>query len=75
MLCPTSDQTVERIDHLLVEEIFPFFGVPEALLSDRETNLPSHIMKDVCKLLSIEKLNTMVHHPECDSAMKGSIKF
>ncbi len=33
-------------------------GVPEALLSDRGTNLLSHLMRDVCELLGIEKLNT-----------------
>jgi len=50
MAYPTPDQKAVRIAHLLVEEIIPFFGVPEALLSDRETNLPSHMMKDVCEL-------------------------
>ena len=35
MVYPTSDQKAERIARLLVEEIVPFFGVPEALLSDR----------------------------------------
>ena len=60
----------ETIARLLVEEIVPFFGVPEALLSDRGTNLLSHLMKDVCKLLGIEKLNTTAHHPECDGAVE-----
>jgi len=55
---------------LLVEEIVPFFGVPEALLSDRGTNLLSHLMKDICTLLGIRKLNTTAHHPECDSAVE-----
>ena len=35
MVYPTLDQKAERIARLLVEEIVPFFGVPEALLSDR----------------------------------------
>ena len=70
MAYPTSHQKAERIAHLLVEEIVPFFSVPEALLSDRGTNLLSHLMKDVCKLLGIEKLNTTAHHPECDGAVE-----
>lgn len=37
-----------------VEEIIPVFGVPEALLSDRGTNLLSYLMRGVCKLLGIE---------------------
>lgn len=55
---------------LLVEEIVPVFGVPEALLSDRGTNLLSHLMLDVCKLLGVRKLNTTAYHPQCDGAVE-----
>ena len=54
------------ITQLLVEQIVPLFGMPEALLPDRGTNLLSVLMQDVCKLLGIKKLNTTVHHPQCD---------
>lgn len=67
MVFPIPDQKTDRIVKLLVEEIVPLFGVPEALLSDRGTNLLSHLMKDVCSLLGIEKLNTTAYHPQCDS--------
>ena len=42
------------------------FGVPEALVSDRGTNLMSTLMHDICKKLGIRKLNTTAYHPECD---------
>ena len=42
MVFPIPDQKAERIVKLLVEELVPFFGVPEALLSDRGTNLLSN---------------------------------
>ena len=29
-------------------------------------NFISHLMKDVCSLLGIEKLNTTAYHPQCD---------
>ena len=48
----------------------PMFGVPEALLSDRGTNLLSHVMQDVCKLLGIRKLNTTAYHPQCDGMVE-----
>ena len=70
MVYPTSNQKAETIACLLVEQIVPFFGVPEALLSDRGTNLLSHLMKDICRVLGRKKLNITAHHPECDGAIE-----
>ena len=44
--------------------------MPEALLTDRGTNLISHLMKDLCELLGITKLNTTAYHPKCDGMVK-----
>jgi len=41
--------------------------MPEALLSDRGTNL---LMQEVCRLLGIKKLNTTAHHPQCDGMIE-----
>lgn len=68
MAFPAPDQKAERIAWLLVE--VPQFGVPEALLSDRGTNLLSILMQDVCKLLGIKKLNTTAHHPQYDGMIE-----
>ena len=65
MAFPMPDQKSQRIIDLLVNEVVPLFGVPESLLSDRGTNLLSHLMCDVCALLGIRKLNTTAHHPQC----------
>ena len=70
MVFPAPDQKTERIARLLVEEIVPCFGVPEAVLSDRGTNLLSYLMKDVCRMLGIEKLNTTANHPQCNGAIE-----
>ena len=63
---PTPDQKAIRIARLLAEEVVPVIGVPEALLSDRGTNLLAHVMLDVCSLLGITKLNTTAYHPQCN---------
>ena len=60
------DQKTEWTVCILVDEIIPICGVPEALLSDPGTNLLSHLMMDTCELLGIKKLNTTTHHPQCD---------
>ena len=65
MVYPLPDKKSLRIASL-VNEVSPQFGVPESLLSDRGTNLLSHLMTDVCRLSGIKKLNTTSHHPQCD---------
>ena len=70
MVYPIPDQKAVRIAQLIAEEVVPFFGVPEALLSDRGTNLLSHLVLDLCKLLGIKKLNTTAYHPQCDGMVE-----
>ena len=70
LVYPAPDQESIRIAKLLAEEVVPIFGVPEALLSDRGTNLLSHLMKEVCELLVITKLNTTAYHPACNGMVE-----
>lgn len=72
MVFPLPNQRSIRLFHLLVDEVIPMFGVPEALLSDRGTNLLSHLMLDVCELLGIKKLNTTAYHPQCDGMVEST---
>ena len=64
------DPKAHRIVCLLAKEIVPVIGVPDALLSDCGTNLLSHLMQEVCKLLCVVKLNTTAYHSQCDGMME-----
>ena len=55
---------------ILVDEIIPFCGVPDALLSNRGINLLLHLMRDVCDSLGIEKLNKMAYYPQYDGLVE-----
>ena len=70
LVFPVPDKKAIRLARLLVEEVVPMFGVPEALLSDRGTNLLPILMEDVCKLLGIRNLNTTAYHPQCDGMVE-----
>ena len=70
LVFPVPDQKAIRLTKLLAEEVIPLFGVPEALLSDRGTNLLSHVMQDLCKLMGTKKLNTTAYHPQCDGMVE-----
>ena len=67
---PVPDQETDTLVQLLIKEVIPIFGVPEALLSDCGTNLLSHLMHDVCAILSIEELNTTAYHPACNGMVE-----
>ena len=70
MVFPAPGQQSICIVRLLADEVVPLFGVPEALLSDRGTNLLSYLMKDVCSCLGIKKLKTTAYHPQCDGMVE-----
>ena len=63
----TKEQNTTTLAKLLVEEVVPIIGVPEALSSDQgNTNLLSHLMREACELLGVAKLNTTAYHPQCN---------
>ena len=53
---PVPDKKAITLVMLLVEEVVPFFGIPEALLSDRGANLLSLLMQDFCQLVGVKML-------------------
>ena len=63
------DQNTTQIVKIIAKEVIPLFGVLECLLSDRGTNL-SMLMKVICTILGVTKLNTTSYHPQCDCAVE-----
>ena len=67
---PTADQQATTVARLMIEHIVCRHGVPEELLSDRETNFLSDIMMMLCSLLGIKKINTSGYHPHTDGLVE-----
>jgi len=65
---PLRNKEAVTIAHALVEQVFCRYGKPLALLSDRGGEVDGHIMREVCRLLQIDKLRTSSYHPACNSA-------
>ena len=70
MIYAGPDQKAQHIACLLAEEMVPFCGVSNGVLSGKGTNLLSHLVQDVCRLLGIKKLNTTAHHQQCDGMVE-----
>ena len=60
----TKDQTALTIAELFVEEIVCRHGVPGQLLSDRGAAFLSRLLKEICNLLGVKKINTTAYHPQ-----------
>ena len=44
--------------------------MPEQLLSDRGTNFLSELIKGVCDILGVKKINTSGYHPQTDGLVE-----
>ena len=67
---PMADQKADTIARILVEQVICRHGVPEQLLSDRGTNFLSELIKGVCDILGIKKINTSGYHPQTDGLVE-----
>jgi len=59
----TKDQTL-TIAELFVEEIICHHGIPGQLLSDCGAAFLSRLLREICKLLGVKKINTTAYHPQ-----------
>ena len=66
----TPDQSAFTIAKLLVENVVCQHGVPAQLLSDRGAAFLSQLMKEVCEVLGVKKVNTTACHPQTDGLVK-----
>ena len=61
-----ADQSAKSVAKAFIEAVVLRHGIPQALLTDQGTNFESHLMKEVCALLKINKLRTSTFHPRTD---------
>ena len=59
----TSDIKAPTIAKVIFDRIVTAFGVSGTLLSDRETNFLSLVVKHLCGLVGTKKINTSSYHP------------
>ena len=65
-----SDQKMETVARLFVEQIVCRHGIPEELLSDRGANFLSELIQGICRLLEVKKINTSGYHPQTDGLVE-----
>ena len=68
---PLPDQTSASIARLLIDHVVCRHGVPKQLLSDHGANLLSELMRDLCALTGMKKVNTTAGHPQTDGLVEN----
>jgi len=54
------------VTKLYLERVFPFVGLPEWVISDRDPRFTSRVFKEICDLLEIKQNVASVYHLQVD---------
>ena len=63
MAVPTKNQTAKTTAKALVDLFVNHYGLPHRLHSDNGANFTSHVIREMCKMLGIQRSTTTVYHP------------
>lgn len=63
---PIPSTETPIVANIMVNEIIFRYGTPVTLLLDNGSNFVSNLMKNVCKLLGINKIETCVYRPQAN---------
>ena len=64
--------TAEGVAELFLRQIFPQFGLPSKIISDRDPRFVSKFMKELCRLMGIMQNVSMAYHPRMDGQSERS---
>ena len=59
--------TAEGVARLYLKHIYPRFGIPKKIISDRDTRFTSEFAKGLCEALQIHQNISTAYHPRTDS--------
>ena len=62
----TKDTSAQTVATALWDNVITMHGCPRYLLSDRGAGFMSELVREVCTLCKITKLNTSSYHPACN---------
>ena len=58
--------TTEELARLYFARVFPHYGIPNKIISDRDTRLTSTLAKEICKEAGINQNISTAYHPQTD---------
>lgn len=71
---PIKDKCSAVVAKAFVEKVILNYGVPQEIATDKGTEFMSALFHDICKLLNIDKLNSVAYHHQSIGALENSHK-
>jgi len=62
--------TAEEMAGLIMQHIFPWFGLPLKFISDQDPKFTSRFIQGLCKTMDTTQNISMVYHPRMDGQSK-----
>jgi hypothetical protein len=69
-----TDATAKQIAALYVKEVVRLHGIPETIVSDRDTKFTSQFWNELSKTLGQRLLMSMAYHPQTDGSLERAIQ-
>jgi hypothetical protein len=64
---PCNEATdAEGMAHLYGQHVFPHYGIPKSIISDRDPHFASAFTRELCKILGIRQNISTAYHPQTD---------
>ena len=57
---------VEGVANLYAQKVFPHYGIPRKVISDRDTCFTARFTKELCRILQIQQNISSAYHPQTD---------
>jgi transposase InsO family protein len=67
ILIPCNESiTAEGVANLYLRHVYPHYGLPKRVISDRDTRFASKWMRELCRILEIKQNISSAYHPQTD---------
>jgi Chromo (CHRromatin Organisation MOdifier) domain len=71
------NKTIDALNaaQLYARHVFPYYGVPRKIISDRDPRFTAQLAKELCRLLDIKQNISTAYHPQTDGQSERSNKW
>ena len=66
----TKDQKAKTVARCLYEDFIAVFGAPSRLMSDQGANFLSEVIRELCKLLAVQRCRTTPYHAQSNGQVE-----